>query len=97
MLTARTNVEAREPRRVESTRPTPPPEISRPSHVSPNAIREALRRVEGEYREMPGLSLTLPQAARLLGLERSTCELVMRTLIERQVLKRTLNGTYVRR
>ena len=96
MLTARTNIE-REPRRIESTGPTPSPEIGGPSHVSPDAIRGALRRVEAEYREMPGLSLTLPQAARLLGLERSTCELVVRTLIERKVLKRTLNGAYVRR
>ena len=56
-----------------------------------------LLRVEGEYREMPGLSLTLPQAARLWGLDHSTCELVLTKLIERRVLKRALNGIYVRR
>ena len=60
-------------------------------------IAEAIVRVEGEYREMPGLSLTLPQAARLLGLDRSTCGLVLANLVERRVLKRALNGTYVRR
>ena len=38
---------------------------------------EILRRAEGEYREMPGLSLTLPQAARLWGLDCDTCERVL--------------------
>ena len=61
------------------------------------AIREAILRVEGVYREMPGLSLTLPQAARLWGLDQRTCERVLATLIERRVLKRASNGTYVRR
>lgn len=61
------------------------------------AIREAILRVEGEYREMPGLSLTLPQAARLWGLDRGTCERVLTKLVERRVLKRAWNGTYVRR
>jgi hypothetical protein len=60
-------------------------------------IHEMQRLVEGEYREMPGLSLTLPQAARLWGLDHRTCELVLTDLIERRVLKRLLNGTYVRR
>ena len=61
------------------------------------AVREAIRRVEREYREMPGLSLTLPQAARLWGLDPGTCERVLATLIERRILKRASNGTYVRR
>jgi hypothetical protein len=61
------------------------------------ALAEAIVRVEAEYREMPGLSLTLPQAARLWGLDRSTCERVLATLIERRILRRALNGTYVRR
>ncbi len=61
------------------------------------AVRDAFRRIEGEYREMPGLSLTLPQVARLLGLERSTCEHVLTTLIERGLLKRAPNGAYIRR
>ena len=98
MVTARTIMEAREARRSRSTPATPPSEISRPDdgRTTP-AIREALLRVEGEYREMPGLCLTLPQAARLWGFDRSTCELVLTNLIERRVLKRALNGTYIRR
>jgi hypothetical protein len=96
MSTARTIIEAREPSRSKSTRATSPSEIGRPDAVPAHAIREALVRAEGEYREMPGLCLTLPQAARLWALDRRTCELVLTTLIERRILKRALNGTYVR-
>jgi hypothetical protein len=58
--------------------------------------RELLRRIESEYREMPGLSLTPSQAERLWGLDSSTCEVVLTTLIERRVLRRTTNGVYLR-
>ena len=59
-------------------------------------LHELLQRIEGEYREMPGLSVTAPQAERLWGLDSTTCSFVLMTLIERGVLKRTMNGTYVR-
>ena len=38
-------------------------------------------RVRGEYQEMPGLSLTLPQAARLFNLERTECARVLDALV----------------
>ena len=60
------------------------------------AIGELLLRVEGEYREMPGLSLTVPQAERLWGLDASTCASVLTALIERRVLTRTASGAYRR-
>jgi hypothetical protein len=60
------------------------------------AIRELLLRIESEYREMPGLSLTMSQAERLWGLDSSTCAFVLTTLIERRVLRRTTSGTYLR-
>lgn len=64
----------------------------------PSAISELLLlRVEGEYREMPGLSLTVPQAERLWGLDASTCASVLTALIERRVLTRTPSGAYLRR
>ena len=59
-------------------------------------LHELLQRIEGEYREMPGLSVTAPQAQRLWGIDRTTCAFVLMTLIERGVLRRTHNGTYVR-
>lgn len=98
MLNARKIMEAREESRNRSTRATSPTQIDRPDDARATpAIREVILRVEGEYHEMPGLCLTLPQAARLWGLDHSTCELVLTNLIERRVLKRAVNGTYVRR
>jgi len=42
------------------------------------ALRE---RVRGEYLEMPGLRLTLVQAARLFDLELTLCSKVLHTLV----------------
>ena len=61
------------------------------------ALHELLRRIEGEYREMPALSVTAPQAQRLWGLDSMTCGFVLMTLIQRGVLKRRASGTFVRR
>lgn len=98
MLTAGTIIKALEASRNRGLRVTMPSETARPVDMrTMPAIREAILRVEGEYREMPGLSLTVPQAARLWGMDRSTCELVLASLIERRVLKRAWNGAYVRR
>jgi hypothetical protein len=63
---------------------------------TPPALQELFRQIAAEYREMPGLSLTLPQAQRLWGLDRDTCARALATLIERRVLRRAMNGTYVR-
>jgi hypothetical protein len=97
MSSTGTTVESRERGRSGSARARSSFEISRPNDVRANAIRDALLRAESEYREMPGLCLTLAQAARLWTLDRSTCELVLTNLIERRILKRAPNGTYVRR
>ena len=51
--------------------------------------RELLRRVRGEFVEMPGLRLNLPQAQRLWGLDAVRCEAVLEALVERGVLART--------
>lgn len=68
------------------------PEVER--HVT--ALRDLTRRVQAEYTEMPGLSVTLAQAQRLLGVDRETCTAVIRTLVDRRFLRRTPQGTYVR-
>ena len=60
------------------------------------ALHELLRRIESEYREMPGMCVTAPQAARLWGLDSTTCAFVLMTLVERHILRRTPRGTYVR-
>jgi hypothetical protein len=57
---------------------------------------QLLRRIQNEYREMPGLKLTEAQARRLWDLDVSTCSVVLTTLLQRRFLKRTASGTYVR-
>ena len=51
-------------------------------------------RVRAEYQEMPGLSLTVEQASRLLGLQPSMCQTVLRTLVLDGVLYDTPRGAY---
>jgi hypothetical protein len=53
-------------------------------------------RVRGEFNEMPGLQLTMPQAARLLGIEPEACRSVIDQLVAVEFLKRTPAGTIVR-
>jgi hypothetical protein len=60
-------------------------------------LHELLQRIEGEYREMPGMCVTGPQAQRLWGLDSTTCDFVLMTLIERGILRQTPRGTYVKR
>ena len=57
---------------------------------------ELLRRVEIEYREMPGLRLTLPQAQRLFGLRDDVCVRVLSSLIDQAFLRRNASGAYFR-
>lgn len=54
-----------------------------------------LERIRGEYREMPGLRLTLPQACRLWQLDVETCEAVLRRLIDERFLIRTTANAFI--
>lgn len=56
-----------------------------------------LRRVQGEYLEMPGLRLTPSQAARLWGLGSSATAALLETLTDVGFLARTEGGSYRRR
>jgi hypothetical protein len=47
-------------------------------------------RVSAEYREMPGLTLTVAEAARLFSIDAACCERVLRALVARGEL--TTNG-----
>lgn len=60
------------------------------------AKEQILRRVRGEYLEMPGLRLTEQQAQRLWGLDRTSCAQVLEALTETQFLCRKQDGTYAR-
>jgi hypothetical protein len=52
-------------------------------------------RVRGEYREMPGLRLTLQQACRLWQLDSCVCEQLLATLTDARYLYRTSDGRYI--
>jgi len=76
--------------------------LDRKSFVrAPQAVEisfdDLLTRVRGEYNEMPGLALTMPQARRLWALDHRTCALVLTTLVERRFLRMTTRGRYLRR
>ena len=43
-------------------------------------------RVQAEFREMPGLRLTIPEAARLFNLEPARCERLLRALVSVGIL-----------
>jgi len=53
-------------------------------------------RVRSEFIEMPGLQLTLPQAARLWGLDQNASRRVIDALVERSFLRWTPRGTVIR-
>jgi hypothetical protein len=57
---------------------------------------DVLRRVQGEYIEMPGLRLTIAQAQRLWGLDRAVCDALLGRLVEAKFLFRTRDGAFVR-
>ena len=59
-------------------------------------VEDVLRRIRGEYVEMPGLRLTVAQAQRIFGLDRATCESVLEALAEERFLRRARDGTFVR-
>lgn len=59
-------------------------------------IRHWLERVQGEYREMPGLSLTESQAQRLWGLDSTACHALFQALLQSGFLRRTSTGEHIR-
>lgn len=64
-----------------------------------NAAGEPSRRhiesmIAGTYSEMPGLRLHLEQAARLFGLQPTTCEVVLEDLVRAGRLRRSSDGQY---
>jgi hypothetical protein len=52
-------------------------------------------RIRGEYAEMPGLRLTVPQACRLWQIDRDLCESLLDRLVRERFLFRTADGAFV--
>ena len=54
------------------------------------------QRVRGEFNEMPGLRLTIAQAARLWGMDTAACRRIIDALVDAAFLRWTPDGTVVR-
>ena len=50
--------------------------------------------IVGTYREMPGLTLYLGQAARLFNVRLATCQVVFDDLVRTRRLRRTADGQF---
>ena len=59
-------------------------------------IEETLRRVQGEFREMPGLRLTPAQASRLWGLDAVSSQALLDALVDVRFLRRSPDGSFMR-
>jgi hypothetical protein len=60
------------------------------------ATEDVLRRVQGEFLEMPGLRLTEAQARRLWGLDSACCAALLGALVDSNFLFRTRDGAFMR-
>lgn len=86
------------PARLMTQQPREGPSVAEKAAAStclpPNA--QLLGRIRGEYLEMPGLRLTLPQAQRLWHLRERECEELLGALIDAKFLCRKSDGRYAR-
>lgn len=67
--------------------------------MTPEPMRvaeEVLRRIQGEFNEMPGLRLTAPQAGRLWNVDAATCKALLDALLDMNFLFRTRDGAFMR-
>jgi hypothetical protein len=58
----------------------------RPPVTASRSDPEICRRIEAEFREMPGLTLTLPQASLLFGVEPARCGRLLLGLVREGLL-----------
>jgi hypothetical protein len=79
---------------ITSTIATPTDGASRGSTDPSGAA--VIQRIEAEYREMPGLRLTLPQASRLWGLNPGQSARLLSELVNEGFLMRDTRGAYRR-
>lgn len=77
---------------IEATADTPDVACSTPSQQ----VEALVGRIRAEYAEMPGLNLTLAQAARLWNIDRRCTSAVLSRLLREGFLVRTSRGVYRR-
>jgi hypothetical protein len=59
-------------------------------------IQDVVRRVRGEFLEMPGLRLTAQQARRMWRLDETACDAVLGALVDARFLAKTRDGAFMR-
>ena len=62
---------------------------------STHTTDDVLRRVQGEFLEMPGLRLTEAQARRMWGLDAASCGALLGALVDAHFLFRTRDGAFM--
>lgn len=73
------------------------PPIARSARRRPDTVdADLVRRVRAEFSEMPGLRLTFPQACRLWGVDRLTCEALVAALLDADIVRLTRTGAIIR-
>jgi hypothetical protein len=60
------------------------------------AIEDVLRRVRGEFLEMPGMRLTEVQASRLWNVDAVLCRTLLTALVDSEFLFQTRDGAFMR-
>jgi hypothetical protein len=72
--------------------------VAAPAERREIPVRHSLvRRVAAEFEEIPGMRLTLGQAARFFGLPADVCSRILSRLMDEGQLHLTLDGRYVSR
>lgn len=66
------------------------------STLTQSSLESVKRQLLREYLHMPGLSLTVAQAARLLDVDKPICRAVLNDLVNARYLARDASGTFVR-
>ena len=64
--------------------------------VTSDRFSKALRRARAEFLEMPGLTLTVMQAARLWHADGAMCTAILARLVEQRFLVETRNHSFAR-
>jgi len=62
----------------------------------PVLVMDGVQRLKAVFSEIPGTRLTLPEAARLSGLDRLACQAVLVALEDAGFLRRGHDGLYQR-
>jgi hypothetical protein len=68
-----------------------------PATAQPMPANDLVCRVWADFREMPGLMLSVSQARRLWNLDESVCQGILDVLVDLQLLRRNARGLYLRR